>query len=187
MSDTKPKTYEYAYEIAEGRIYIKIMTAQRKMRNTHDGWTNRQVEELRARVQIATDPEFEGRVTHGFVKVRGRKYAAEHTVIRLGPEGYLGQPRTWDRVPTYGGGTRNELGRPVSYEQKAYDAIQQIEFEALDRFEKDHPDWARESYRRLFARNRDSKTNDAKNLRQQATSADREAREWQKRIDELTA
>ncbi|QWQ42120.1 hypothetical protein KME66_14705 [Streptomyces sp. YPW6] len=185
MTDDQREPYKY--EIADGEFHIKILAAQRKMRSHHNGWTTERVEELRARVQIATDPEFEGRVTHGFVKVRGRKYAAEHTVIRLGPEGYLGQPQTWDRAPTYGGGTRNELGRTVPYEQKAYDAIWKIEFEVLDRFEKDYPDWARESYRRLFARNRDNKTGDAKNLRQQASNADREAREWQKRIDDLNA
>ncbi|MFJ7414662.1 hypothetical protein ACIQWZ_28260 [Streptomyces sp. NPDC098077] len=183
MTDNQPEPYEY--EIADGKFHIKILAAQRKTRPHHNGWTTEMVEEIRARVQMATDPDFEGRVSHGFVKVRGRKYAAEHTVIRLGPEGYLGQPQTWDREATYGSGTRNELGRGVSYEQKAYDAIREMEFEVLDRFEKDNPDWARESYRRLFERNRDNKTGEAKTLRQQATNADRKAREWQKRIDAL--
>ncbi|WP_406409637.1 hypothetical protein OG923_12530 [Streptomyces halstedii] len=185
MTDDQRETHEY--EIAEGKFHVRILAAQRKMRSVHNGWTNERVEELRARVQIATDPGFEGRVTHGFVKVRGRKYAAEHTVIRLGADGYLGQPQTWDREPTYGGGTRNEQGQGMSYETKAYDSMRELEFEVLDRFEKDNPDWARESHRLLFARHRDNKKSEAKRLRLEATNADREAREWQKRIDDLNA
>ncbi|KQX37009.1 hypothetical protein ASD97_09985 [Streptomyces sp. Root63] len=183
MTDDQPKIYEY--EIAEGQFHVKILAAKRKMNSTYTGWKTEWVEELRARVKLATDPEFEGRVSHGFVKVRGRKYAAEHTVIRLGADGYLGQPQTWERESTYGGRTRNEQGQGISYETKAYESIREIEFEVLDRFEKDHPDWARESYRLLFEQHRDNKQSEAKRLRQEATSADREARDWQKRIDDL--
>ncbi|MEU0120654.1 hypothetical protein ABZ114_02985 [Streptomyces albidoflavus] len=187
MIDKQRETYEY--EAADGRVFVRILAAERKTYTTYSGVKSEKVEELRGRVQVATDAEFEGRVSHGFVKVRGRKYATEHTVARFGPNAldHLGQPRTWDREPTWRGGARNELGRQVSYEAKAYDAIREIEFAALDRFEKDNPDWARESYRLLFERERGSKEREAKRLRQEAATADRMARDWQKRIDELAA
>ncbi|MFB8351022.1 hypothetical protein [Streptomyces niveus] len=178
----------YEYETEGGKLYIRILSAELKTYGS--GWNGKPVsEELRPRVEIATDSEFQAHVNKGFVMLRGRKYAIGDTVRRL-PEGEgrlddHGFTKGWYREPAYFAGFRNGVGAKVNRETKAYGALRELEFEALNRFEEDHPDWQAESIRILFEFRRDFQRDKAKEARAKAAKAIREADEWQARIDQL--
>lgn len=178
----------HEYEIAGGKVYIRILPAELK---TYGRNGKPESEELRPRVEIATDPEFQVHVNKGFVMLRGRKYAIGDTVRRL-PEGEgrlddHGFTKGWYQEPAYFAGFRNEVGAKVNRETKAYGALRELEFGALNRFEEDHPDWQTESIRTLFEIQRDAQNGKAKDAREKAAKAIREADEWQARIDQLGA
>ncbi|MGW1040015.1 hypothetical protein [Streptomyces sp. NPDC002547] len=183
----------YDYEIADGKVYIQILAAERRTYHQHDDKQGGsvQVEEIQPRVWISTDPEFKADTELGFVKLRGRKYGIEYMVKRLDDSrGHLdrhGLTMRWQEESSYRGGYRNDRGSQVSYDAKAWGALREIEHQALNRFEKEHPEWQMESTLRLFTQQRDSHLDKAERLRKEASGEDRKAADWQKRIDALTA
>jgi hypothetical protein len=187
VSDER-ETFEY--KIADGKVYIQIRQAERRTYTDYSSGKGDEKEEIQPRVWISTDPEFKADTDLGYVKVRGRKYAIEHTVKRL-PDGEARLGRIgithWQSETSYRGGYRNDRGGPVSYEAKAYDSLHEIEREALDRFHEEHPEWVTESARLYFEYEVDRHRSKAKRLRQEAHTNEGKANDWQKRIDELAA
>ncbi|QNE75302.1 hypothetical protein F0344_12360 [Streptomyces finlayi] len=186
MTDDQRETYEY--EIADGKVYIQIRQAERKTYTQYNGRSSSPAEEIQGRVWISTDPQFEGDTNLGFVKVRGRKYAIEHVVKRLRDgEGRLSLSEKrltmhWSTESSYRGGYRNDQGGRVKYEAKAYGVLGEIEREALNRFEADHPDWQLVSARYLFENERDRALSKARSLREEAAKEEHRARQWEARI-----
>ncbi|WP_438470746.1 hypothetical protein [Streptomyces asiaticus] len=182
---------QFEYEIADGKVYIRILMAERKVSQRWDGEDCVHHEDIQGRVRISTDPEWQADTELGYVKVRGRKYGIEHIVKRI-PEEYvkpdrLGREQRWQTESSYRSGYRNDRGSQVSYQAKAWDSLRDIETEALELFEKHNPDWAKTSTRKLFEYERNDHTTKAARLRKEAEENDRKAAEWQARIDELGA
>ncbi|MGW6600573.1 hypothetical protein [Streptomyces sp. NPDC055036] len=182
----------YEYEVGGGKIYLRIQPAE--LKTYGNGWDGKAVsEEIRPRVEISTDAEFKGEVGAGFVKVQGRKYTFHNLFLRL-PEGE-------GRLDMYGGGItmkwgvvigaydgyRNEKGGQISRKTKAYGELRSLVFQALNRFEKDHPQWQTESVRRAFEYKRNASYDKAAEAQEKAGKAGRAAAEWQARIDALDA
>lgn len=172
-------------ETEAGTFYVRVLAGERK--TYYSGGEHR--EEIQPRAWISTDPEFESNVELGYVKIRGRKYSIEHTVKRM--PGWSNEHETrepyWQTESSYRGGYRNDKRGPVSYEAKAYSQLREMESAALDRFAEEHPDWARESARRLFERERDHLLSKAETARREAARHEIEAADWQVRIDQLAA
>ncbi|MGW5130855.1 hypothetical protein [Streptomyces sp. NPDC004135] len=181
----------YAYEVADGTMYVLIHQAKRKIETDWENG-NQKVEKIFPRVMIATDLEFKAEVDLGYVKIRGRKYATEHTYERLDDgQGKLdrhGIVMRWTTDHThYNRGYRNDRGKQIEFDAKAYGTLRDLEVEVLRRFEKEHPEWKTESTRLLFEWERDNHATKARDLRKRAEGHDTEAAKWQARIDELTA
>ncbi|AUG87257.1 hypothetical protein KGG77_gp11 [Streptomyces phage Omar] len=172
-------------ETEAGTFYVRVLAAERK--TYYSGGAHR--EEIQPRAWISTDPEFESNVELGHVKIRGRKYSVEHMVKRM--PGWSNEYETrepyWQTESSYRGGYRNDKRGPVSYEAKAYDQLRGMESAALDRFAEQHPDWVRESTRRLFEQERDNHLRKKRSLELEADHEDIEAARWQKRLDDLLA
>ncbi|WP_432006331.1 hypothetical protein [Streptomyces parvus] len=183
MSGEK-KTYEI--ETEGGKFYVQILAADRDARFHWEGDKRVEQETIKGRVQVATDAEFEGRVTHGSVKVRGRSYATWHAVEKL-PEVQAarrgGDP--WLSEPTYSGGFRNDRGQQVKLDAKAWNALYAMERGALNKFAEENPDWERESARLLFEGKRASALAEKRRLELAADQEDIEAAVWLKRIEDL--
>lgn len=172
-------------ETEAGTFYVRVLAAERK--TYYSDGQNR--EEIQPRAWVSTDPKFESNVELGYVKIRGRKYSVEHTVKRV--PGWSGEHESrepyWQTEPSYRGGYRNDKRGPVSYDAKAYGLLRDMESAALDRFAEEHPDWARESTRLLFERERDNHLSKKRRLELEADQEDIEAARWQKRLDDLLA
>lgn len=177
------KTYEV--ETESGKFYIRIMAAERKTYSRFDGDTRVPGEDLNGRLWISTDPDFNGEVEGGHVKIRGRKYAIEQFAQRLPESAHY--PSRWSSESSIQGGFRNDQGRKVKYEAKAYDVLGDIRDQVLDKFAAENPDWQRESARRLFRREAEHHRYKADSHRRDAAAEDRKAAEWQARIDGLDA
>ncbi|MFE9254058.1 hypothetical protein [Streptomyces sp. NPDC006879] len=174
----------YEYEIGDGTMYVVIVSAHRE----HD-WRRNEV--IQPRVLIGTDPEFKAETELGHVKIRGRKYAVEHTYKRLPDnEGRLtqhGVTMQWTTdTRTYNRGFRNDKGKQIDWDSKAHGVLTEWEIEVLRRFEEDVPDWQTQSILR-FEQERDGHDSNARRLREQVAKEEIEAAKWQARIDELTA
>ncbi|MFE7463081.1 hypothetical protein ACFU6R_03115 [Streptomyces sp. NPDC057499] len=177
----------YEIETEAGSFYITVVSAEHDTVYDHK---NEQVEQITPRVWISTDREFKGEPELGSVKIRGRKYSTEYTYKRLpDDEGRLSlhgivmkwttDSKTWNR------GRRNDKGRQLDYDAKAYGTLRHLEVEALNRFESEHPTWKTESFRRLFEYERDAHASQAATLRGEAEEKDATAAKWQARLDEL--
>ncbi|MFF3249707.1 hypothetical protein ACFYWP_01535 [Actinacidiphila glaucinigra] len=181
----------YEVEIADTELYITILAAEIKTYSQWDGRESVQVEEIVPRLWVSTDPKFKGEVDLGYVKVRGRKYGIEYMVKRLPDNrGHLdrhGIAMRWQEESSYRGGYRNDRGSQVSYDAKAWGTLREIEHQALDLFEKQHPEWQAESKRRKFEYERQSHLDKAERLRLEIGGLNAAANSWQKRIDELAA
>jgi hypothetical protein len=181
----------YEYEIADGKMFVLIQQAKQKIETDWENG-NQKVERIIPRVMIATDLEFKAEVDLGYVKIRGRKYASEHTYERLDDDhGKLdrhGIVMRWTADYThYNRGYRNDRGKQIDFEAKAYGTLRGLEVEALKRFEAEHSEWKTESTRLLFQWERDNHAGKARDLRKRAEDSDAEAAKWQARLDELTA
>ncbi|MEU6056961.1 hypothetical protein [Streptomyces sp. NPDC047097] len=181
----------YEYEIASGKVFIEVISADRRTFTDYSTGSGVPGEAIEPRVRLSTDPEFKGDVDLGFVKVRGRKYAIENYVKRL-PEGHgilrlnqSGIEMRWSSEPSYSGGFRNDRGSRVAYQAKAYDALSEIERQALDRFHEEHPEWVVESTRQLFQYQVSRYANDARRRLEEAEKANAKAAKWQARISGL--
>ncbi|WJN62605.1 hypothetical protein [Streptomyces phage phiScoe1] len=190
MSDEQ-KTHEV--ETEAGKFYIRILAAERRTFSQFDRDTGESIpaEEVQARVWLATDPEFTGNSTLGHVKIRGRKYTIDHQLRRI-PEGkgYLDDGKfefRWSGETSYGGPYRNEHGKPVGYDAKAWDTLHDAERVALDKFAQEYPEWEKESTLRLFERERAHHASKSRSLIVEADQEDIKAALWQKRIDDLIA
>jgi hypothetical protein len=168
-------------EIESGTLYIQILRAERKTYS--GGFSGREdTEEIQGRVWLATDPQFEGDPALGFVKVRGRKYTIDYQVKKVRapkPE------HTWTRESNYTGGYRNEKKQPVDYQAKAWDSLDGMLHEALDKFAAEHPEWVKESTRLLFESEVAKNVYKATELRKEADKHNAEAEKWRRRLDEL--
>ncbi|WP_405799504.1 hypothetical protein [Streptomyces sp. NBC_01506] len=181
--------HHFEYEIAGGKIYLRVLMAERRKIEKWDGDVSLPAEEILPRVHLGTDPEWKGEVALGFVKVRGRKYSIEQISKRL-PEAQArrrGGASHWTYETSYVGGYRNDRGRKVDYSAKAWGSLGEIEREVLDRFHEEHSEWVKNSTRKLFEYKRDSLTREAKSKRAEADKDDAAAAKWQARIDELDA
>lgn len=179
------------YEIADGTMYVTIIQAKRKIETDWETG-NRNVEKILPRVMIATDLEFQADVEKGYVKIRGRKYGVENTYERLDDsQGKLdrhGIVMRWTTDTThYNRGYRNDRGKQIDFDAKAYGTLRDLEIQVLRTFEQDHPEWQTESTRLLFEWERDQHAGKSRDLRKQAEENDAQAAKWQARIDELTA
>lgn len=179
-----------AYEIdtQAGTFYATVVSAERDTR--YDYPKDDRIEVLTPRVWLSTDPEFKGEVERGHVKIRGRKYTTEYTYKRLAEDTVNkdrhGQPLKWSvDHKTYNRGRRNDRGRQVDYEAKAYRTLDDLEMEALAKFEQEHPNWKVESILRLFEYERNRHAEQAESLRGEAAAKEVEAAKWQVRIDDL--
>ncbi|MFJ6183736.1 hypothetical protein [Streptomyces sp. NPDC092295] len=181
---------DFEYEIANGKLYLRVLMAERRVFQRWDGDVSLPVEEMRPRVYVSTDPEWQGNVDLGFVKVRGRKYTIEQISKRM-PEAEIrhrtGDTSYWTHESSYLGGYRNDRGGRVTYQAKAWDSLGAIEREVLDRFHEEHPEWVKDSTRKLFEYERNHLTSEAKTKRKEADEADEKAAKWQARIDQLGA
>ncbi|KPC89287.1 hypothetical protein ADL35_02280 [Streptomyces sp. NRRL WC-3753] len=171
-----------------GTFYVLVQSAERGSHYDFDKKVT--VEDITPRVWISTDPEFKGDVEKGHVKIRGRKYSTEYTYKRLPDnQGRLdrhGIVMKWTTdVRTWNGGRRNDKGRQLDYETKAYGVLSEWEVEALNAFETAHPNWQTESVLRLFEYERNRETERAESLRREASAHEIEAQKWQVRIDDL--
>lgn len=180
----------FKYDIADGAIYIKILAADRKLHGG-DYYGNGATEELKGRVYVSTSAEFKSDTELGFVKVRGRKYAMELTLARRPQkqvcEDYRGRLILWDKDRSYTGDYRSEAKRQVDYSAKAYNALDLIRDEALALFEKDHPDWVKESTLLLFKSERDHHEHKARGLQKEAQEEQSKAESWGERVLALAA
>ncbi|MGW6600575.1 hypothetical protein [Streptomyces sp. NPDC055036] len=176
---------EFEYEIAGGKVYIRVLMAERKVFQRWDGDASLPAEEIQPRVHVSTDPEWKGNVDLGFVKVRGRKYGIEQISKRLPDTDRPDSDDRWSHERSYFGGYRNDRGGSVDYRAKAWDSLEGIEREALDRFHEERPKWVKDSTRKLFEYERNHLTSEAKAKRKEADEADEKAAKWQARIDEL--
>ncbi|MET9861990.1 hypothetical protein ABZY93_22260 [Streptomyces smyrnaeus] len=178
---------DFEHEIAGGKVYIKILMAERWTGKRWRGDDYVQAEEILGRVQLATSPEWSTDIGLGFVKVRGRRYGIENILRHETQEHWDrdDKPRPWRHESSYFGGYRNDRGGRVSFDAKAWDALEQIERDALAAFEKAHPDWEKDSARKRFEYERDRAFIKASEARAEAEKADRKGAEWQKRIDEM--
>jgi hypothetical protein len=179
------------FEVSDGTMYVLIIQAKRKIDTDWENG-NRKIERLIPRVMIATDTDFKAEVDKGYVKIRGRKYATEHTYERLDDDhGKLdrhGIVMRWTADYThYNRGYRNDRGKQVEFDAKAYGTLRGLEVEVLKQFEQEHPDWKTESIRLLFEYERDNHASKARDLRSKADDHEADAAKWQARIDELTA
>ncbi|MGW8630583.1 hypothetical protein [Streptomyces sp. NPDC055793] len=174
----------HTVETETGTYYIRIVAAERKTFSVYDGEASKPGEDLIPRIWISTDPDFEGDVDNGYVKIRGRKYAIEQFIQRLPAN--TTYPTRWSSEPSYRGGFRNDQGRKVKYEAKAYDTLGDMRDAALKQFAAQNPTWERESIARLFRRETEHHQYKANNLRKEAAAEDRQAAEWQARLDEVS-
>ncbi|WP_406192435.1 hypothetical protein OH733_05260 [Streptomyces griseus] len=179
----EPKTYEV--EVEGGKFYVKILAADRDARSHWEGDKRIEREEIKGRVQVATDAEFKGHVAGGYVKVRGRKHATLHTVSKIPDLAAKRLGSAWHCDSTYTGGYHNDRGQRVKTEAKAYDTLRRMEREALDKFAEQNPDWERESTRLLFERKRDTAITEKRRYELAADQQDIQAAVWQKRIEDL--
>ncbi|MFE3589435.1 hypothetical protein ACFXOY_18205 [Streptomyces niveus] len=181
--------HDFEYEIAGGKIYLRVLMATRRTFQRWDGDASFPAEEIKPRVLASTDPEWKGSVDLGFVKVRGRMYAIEQISMRLGEAETRrrGGASHWTHETTYVGGYLNDRGGKVSYQAKAWSSLEAIEREVLDRFHDERPEWVKDSTRKLFEYERNHLTGKAKSKRAEADKDDAAAAKWQARIDELDA
>lgn len=182
MSEKKP----YEVETKAGKFYVQIASAERKTYTSLDGAS---VEEIRGRVRLSTDPEFEGDTKLGHLAIRGRKYAIDHYLVKY-PKGlgYRGEDDfkfLWSNEAQWGGPYYTEKGQQVSRNAKAWDTLYALEREALDQFATENPDWERESTLRLFEYERDHHVYKLRNYEMDAQRERVRVAEWQARIDQL--
>ncbi|MFE4451448.1 hypothetical protein [Streptomyces sp. NPDC056796] len=180
----------FEYEIADGKLFVQILAADRELHGG-DYYGNGATEEIKGRVHVSTSAEFKSETGLGFVKVRGRKYGMELTLTRRPQaqvrEDYRGRLISWDKDRSYTGDYRSDRGRQVEYSAKAHNALDVIRDEVLAKFEADRPDWVKESTLLLFKRERDNREYKARQLQAEALEEQRKAESWGERVLALAA
>lgn len=173
------KTYEI--ETEAGKFYIQVFAANRRTYAPWNGGASHTVEDINGRVRLSTDPQFEGKVSLGHIKIRGRKYTIEH-FLTWSPES-----QGWANESQWRGPYCNDKDQQISHNAKAWDTLYDLEREALAKFAQEYPEWERESTRLLFESERDSYQRKAAAARKEAAEHDAAAAKWQARIDQLAA
>lgn len=168
QTPTEPLKFDTAY----GALYIAISPAT-EQRAHISGQGN--VTEVLPRVHVATDPTFEADPAHtDHWTIRGRAYAV-HQVYNFRTMAPADSSRWRLGSNPYGGGFRNDKGRPVEVRTATYDLMDKAVSDALDEFEAEYPQWVDLSVYLLLTGKRESALAEAARLRKEAEQREDEA------------
>jgi len=164
------------YDTPHGTLYLAVTTAMPD--NFHEVDGRGDVTELRPRVHVATNPDFEANPNHpDHWTIRRRAYALAATFylhdlshVRYS-NGYTGGRWHTNSRTGLAGGYVNDRGNKVEYQSATYDLMDKAVTDTLDAFHAEHPQWVELSIYLRLAADHDSAMKEADRLRKEADEA----------------